>query len=87
MRIAIDLDDNICKTFRKAVIDILNCNVQKIILKGGRNTTKSAVACISGLIFVMKYQCSALMIVEHSNKATERLSKNLLKYMNILGIM
>lgn len=86
MKIAIDLDDNICKTFRKAVIDILNCNVQKVILKGGRNTTKSAVACISGLIFVMKYQCSALMIVEHSNKATERLSKNLLKYMNILGI-
>lgn len=86
MTINIDLNKNICKTFRKVVIDILNCNVQKVILKGGRNTTKSAVACISGLIFVMKYQCSALMIVEHSNKATERLSKNILKYMNILGI-
>lgn len=85
-KVNINLNDNICSTFRKVVINILNCDVQKVILKGGRNTTKSAVACISGLIFVMKYQCSALMIVEHSNKATERLSKNLLKYMNILGI-
>ena len=86
MIVEIDLDKNICKTFRKAVVDILNCNVQKVILKGGRNTTKSAVACISGLLFCIKYQCSALFVVEHTNKATERLSKNLLKYMNILGI-
>ena len=86
MIVNIDLDKHICKTFRKVVIDILNLRVQKVILKGGRNTTKSAVAVICGLIFVMKYQCSALMVVEHSNKATERLSKNILKYMNILGI-
>lgn len=82
----IDLDKNICSTFRQVVIDILNCNVQKVVLKGGRNTTKSAVACISGILFCMKYKCSALFIVEHTNKATERLSKNILKYLNILGI-
>lgn len=82
----IDLDANICSTFRQAAIDILNCNVQKVILKGGRNTTKSAVACICGMLFCLKYQCSALFVVEHTNKATERLSKNILKYMNILGI-
>ena len=86
MTINIDLNKNICKTFRKVAVDILNCNVQKVVLKGGRNTTKSAVACICGLLFCLKYQCSALFVVEHTNKATERLSKNILKYMNILGI-
>ena len=86
MKLDIDLDENICKTFRNVVIDILDCNVQKVVLKGGRNTTKSAVAVISCLIFCLKYNCSALMVVEHTNKATERLSKNVLKYMNILGI-
>lgn len=86
MSIKIDLDANICSTFRQVVVDILECNVPKVVLKGGRNTTKSAVAVIAGLIFVIKYQCSALFVVEHSNKATERLSKNILKYMKILNI-
>lgn len=86
MTINIDLDKNICKTFRKVVIDILNCNVHKVVLKGGRNTTKSSCACIAGILFCLKYQCSALMVVEHTNKATERLSKNILKYLNILGL-
>lgn len=86
MKIDIDLDSNICKTFKKAVVDILNCQVHKVVFKGGRNTTKSAVACICGILFCLKYNCSALFVVEHTNKATERLSKNLLKYMRILGV-
>lgn len=85
-RIDIDLDKNICSTFKNAAIDILDCKVQKVVLKGGRNTTKSAVCCICGILFCLKYQCSALFIVEHTNKATERLSKNILKYMNYLGV-
>lgn len=86
MTINIDLDKNICKTFRKVVVDILNCNVHKVVLKGGRNTTKSSCICIAGILFCLKYQCSALMVVEHTNKATERLSKNILKYLNVLGL-
>lgn len=85
-KITIDLDKNICSTFKNVVIDILTLRVQKVVLKGGRNTTKSAVACICAILFCLKYQCSALLVVEHSNKATERLSKNILKYMNYLGV-
>lgn len=84
--IDIDLNSNICKTFRKAAADILECKVDKVVFKGGRNTTKSAVGVICGILFCLKYQCSALMVVEHSNKATERLSRNILKYLNTLGI-
>ena len=86
MNINIDLDANICSTFRQVVVDVLNHKVSKVVLKGGRNTTKSAVACILCIIFVIKFNCSALVIVEHENKATERLSKNIIKYMNILGV-
>lgn len=85
-KLVIDLDKNICSTFRNVAIDILTLKVQKVILKGGRNTTKSAVACICCILFCLKYQCSALLIVEHANKATDRLSTNLLKYMNLLGV-
>lgn len=67
----ISLDDIIIPTFRKISDDIIQCKIDRAILKGGRSSTKSQVAGTSIVIGCMRHKESAVALVKHANKIDE----------------
>lgn len=82
----INLDENITNTFRPVVIKALNFDVNKIILKGGRSSFKSAVAVMIVIVGVIVNKVSALCLVKTDASSQDKLTNNIEKYMNLLGV-
>lgn len=72
MEVNINLNDLICPTFVDVSLDIINCQVDKAVLKGGRNSTKSQVASECIIAGCMIYKQSAVCIVKRANKIKDR---------------
>jgi len=82
----INLNKIISKTFLEIAYKIINCDIMKAILKGGRNTTKSAVAAICLVVGCMINNASAVAIVKHNNKVERRLASQFRWAISILGV-
>lgn len=82
----ISLDDIIITTFRGISDDIIQCKIDRAILKGGRSSTKSQVAATSIVIGCMRYKESAVALVKHANKIDERLVGTFRSAIQYLGV-
>lgn len=82
----IQLNKHIASVFLPVVYNAINFKVDKIIMKGGRASFKSATAVIIILIGVLVNNCSALCIVKTDKSSKDKISNNFIKFMRILGI-
>lgn len=85
-KIFVDLDKQISNTFKPVLYNILKFKVDKIILKGGRASFKSAVAVMGIIIGCLVNNVSALCFVKTDSSSQDKLANNFLKYMRILGV-
>ena len=86
MDININLNDLICDTFVDIASDIINCEVDRAILKGGRASTKSQVASECIVTGVMVYKESAVACVRYANKIQERLVNTFTETISYMGV-
>lgn len=82
----IELNNIICSTFYNIAGDIINCNVDRAVLKGGRNSTKSQTVSECIIIGCMVYKKSAVAIIKYANKIDERLVSTFRDSMKYLGV-
>lgn len=82
----IDLSNLICGTFRETIENIITCKVDRAVLKGGRNSTKSQSVSEAIVIGCMVYRASAVAIIKHANKIDERLVSTFRDSIKYLGI-
>lgn len=82
----IDLDKSISKTFRNVVIDALNFNVAKIVMKGGRSSFKSNVAIIIVILGCILHKRSCLCIVKTESSSRDKLANNIKRNITRLGL-
>lgn len=80
------LDNIILPTFRKVADDIIECNVDRAVLNGGRSSTKSQVVSECIIIGCMTYKSSAVAMVKHANKIEERLVNTFKASISYLGV-
>ena len=86
MEINIELNELICDNFVDVASDIINCEVDRAVLKGGRASTKSQVASECIVAGCMVYKESAVAAVRYANKIQERLVNTFtetIRYMNV----
>lgn len=86
MELNIDLNEIICDTFVDVADDIINCNVNRAVLKGGRFSSKSQVAFNCIVAGCMIYKESAVACVKYANKIEERLvsaCRSSIEYMGV----
>ena len=86
MNIDINVNELICDNFVDIVDDIVNCKVDKAVLKGGRSSTKSQVASESILMGCMVYKESAIACIKYANKIQDRLVNTFTDSINYLGV-
>lgn len=86
MEINIDLNNLICENFIDITAGIINCEVDRVILKGGRSSTKSAVASEAIVTGCMVYKASAVAAVKYANKIEERLVNTFRESIRYLGV-
>ena len=82
----IDLNELICDNFISIADNIINCKVDRVILKGGRSSSKSQVASESILVGCMAYRASAVAAIKYANKLEQRLVNTFKESINYLGI-
>ena len=82
----IDLDTLVVPTFRAPISAIINASARRVVLKGGRNTTKSQVTSEAIILGCMKHKRSAIAIVRYGNKIQERLVNTFSESLNYLGL-
>lgn len=82
----VELDNLICPTFKQVATDIIECNVDRAVLNGGRSSTKSQVVSECIIIGCMSYKASAVAMVKHANKIEERLVNTFKASINYLGV-
>lgn len=82
----VPINNIIIPTFREISNDIIECNIDRAVLQGGRSSTKSQVAATSIVIGTMKYKESAVALVKHANKIDERLVGTFRSAINYLGV-
>lgn len=86
MEINIDLNELICDNFVDVASDIINCDIDRAVLKGGRGSTKSQVASECIITGCMVYKESAVACVKYANKIEQRLVstfRDTIKYMGV----
>ena len=64
MELNIELNDLICDTFVDIASDIITCDIDRAVLKGGRSSTKSQVASECIITGCMVYKESAVACVK-----------------------
>lgn len=82
----LNLSDIVCDSFHEIFSDIVNCEIDRAVLKGGRSSTKSQVASEAILVGCMVHRQSAVCLLKHANKIEERLVntfKSSIEYLNI----
>jgi PBSX family phage terminase large subunit len=82
----INIDDYVCDNMRDVVASIVQCNFDRVVLKGGRNSTKSQVCATSIVVGCMTYKASAVALVKIANKIEERLVNTFKFSINMLGV-
>jgi PBSX family phage terminase large subunit len=82
----VNLSDIICDTFVDVVDDIVGCKVGRMVLKGGRASTKSQTASESILIGCMQHKQSAVALVKYGNKIKDRLVDTFSSSIEYLGV-
>lgn len=82
----VELDDIICNSFKDVITDIIDCNVDRAVLNGGRSSTKSQGASEAIIIGCMVYKASAVAMVKHANKIEERLVNTFRESIRYLGV-
>ena len=86
MEVNISLDNLICDTFRGVAADIINCEVDRAVLQGGRSTTKSQVSSECIVVGCMVFKESAVAAVKYANKIEERLVNTFRESIRYLGV-
>lgn len=86
MEININLNELVSDTFIDAFVDIVECNVDRAILKGGRSSTKSQVASEAVITGCMVYKESAVAAIKYANKIEERLVNTFKSSIEYLGV-
>lgn len=86
MEVNINLDNLICDTFRGVAADIINCEVDRAVLQGGRSTTKSQVSSECIVVGCMAFKESAVAAVKYANKIEERLVNTFRESIRYLGV-
>lgn len=82
----IRLDDIVCENMHQVLCDIAQASMDRVILKGGRSSTKSVVVAVAIVVGVMTYKRSALAAVKYANKIEERLVNTFREVMSYLGV-
>ena len=82
----VNLNDNIADVFSLAVSNIVNCDVDLAVLKGGRASTKSTVAAISIIVGTLVNKESSLCVVKYNNRIRDRLVNTFSNCMDLLGV-
>lgn len=82
----IKLNDLICKSFKSVITSIINCDVDRAVLKGGRSSTKSQCVSESIIIGCMVNKSSAVCMVKHANKIEERLVNTFRESIRFLNV-
>lgn len=86
MELNINLNELICDTFVDIAGDIINCEVDRAVLKGGRASTKSQVASECIITGCMVYKESAVACVRYGNKVFERLVSTFSESIRYMGV-
>lgn len=86
MEININLNDMICDSFVDVISDIITCNVDRAILKGGRSSTKSQTVSEGIVVGCMAFKESAVAAVKYANKIEERLVNTFKESIRYLGV-
>ena len=82
----INLNNCISNTFRELFADAMMFNVDKIIMKGGRSSFKSAVAAMI-LIIGCATKCRSCLAITRTDKSSkDKLANNISKFINLLGL-
>jgi len=82
----INLSKNISRTFRPLFKDAMKYKVQKIVMKGGRSSFKSAVAAMILIVGCATQNRSCLAITRTDKSSKDKLANNIKKFINILGL-
>lgn len=80
------LNDIVCDTFHEVLEDIVNVHVGRLVLKGGRASTKSQTASEGIIIGCMVNRQSAVAMVKYGNKIKDRLVDTFTASINYLGV-
>ena len=86
MEININLNDLICDSFVDIADDIINCNVDRAVMNGGRSSTKSQVASECIITGCMVFKESAVAAVKYANKIEERLVNTFRDTIRYMGV-
>lgn len=86
MEMNIDLNELICDNLTGIALDIINCDVDRAILKGGRASTKSQVVSECIVVGCMSYKESAVALVRYGNKIEERLVNTFRESIHYMGL-
>ena len=81
----VNLNNFISKTFRQLFKDAMSFNVQKIVMKGGRSSFKSAVAAIILIVGCATKQRSCLAITRTDKSSKDKLANNIKKFIKLLN--
>ena len=82
----VNLSEIVVDTFEEIFTDIVNCDVNRAILKGGRSSTKSQMASEAIVVGCMTYKASAVCLLKHANKIEERLVNTFKSSIDYLGV-
>lgn len=82
----VNLNNYISKTFRQLFKDAMSFNVQKIVMKGGRSSFKSAVAAIILIVGCATKQRSCLAITRTDKSSKDKLANNIKKFIKLLNL-
>lgn len=82
----IDIGSLIIETFDELFNDIVNAEYDRIVAKGGRNSTKSSVIALAIILTVFYHKCDAVCLVKYNNKVTSRLVSTFLEMLVRCGL-
>ena len=84
--LTVNLDELVCDTFSGIFTEIVNAEIDRAVLNGGRNSTKSQVVSEAIVTGVMNYKESAVCMVRHANKIEDRLVNTFKFTIELMGV-
>lgn len=82
----INIDKLVCSNFRPVIKNIITCDIGRLVLKGGRSSTKSQTSAEGILIGCMISKESAICIKRYQNKIKETLVDTFTSAINYMGL-
>ena len=84
--LTVNLDELVCDTFSGIFTEIVNAEIDRAVLNGGRNSTKSQVVSEAIVTGVMNCKESAVCMVRHANKIEDRLVNTFKFTIELMGV-